>query len=855
MEDDITLNPSSVLLSCERCSGTGVRITDGHEQPCEACQGLGKVLRSHGHVVFWGLPLSMTAILERKTERLIRGGVNLVMFGIGVAGLIAFGYEIFQEFWNQTFAFRDLLTSRSPKMFVFWISLVCDAYIVYRLEEESRLKKWVTPWTKEARIPLSLFQEVMRLPVAKKQELSTMMTPLAVRAVEQAWLLAHRMGASEVRPLHLLIALTQFRDVQLVFTRLSLTGPILEPKLQSAIRREQIPSSSDVVLSSQLHDVLLLAYEEAARTRQPRVDVTELLIATYQPSAIVSEIFEDLGITTDAFRNVVAWINFHKQFRRRAHEQHLLSRRKPKSHMNRAMTARPTPLLDRVGRDLTRWAAAGAFFPLVGRDKQIEELLRVFSEHSGNVLLIGDSGVGKSALVEGLAELMAAEHVPNVLQDKRLVELNMGALLGAGAHVEAAVTSIIQEMVLAGNVVLHIDDVAHLLGAGSTASGSLDAAAMLQQELTRGRIQVIATTTRQDYAKFLQNNEAFLRRFQIVEVPEMEDADAIQVVEAHSAIYEHRHHVFFSYQAIEAAVKLSRRYVHDRYLPDKALRIAEETAVFVAQSSRPDRVVTADDVASIISERTHVRVTRVAQEEQQLLLHLEEKIHERIVGQEDAVRMVAESLRRARAELRDIKRPIVNLLFLGPTGVGKTELAKTTAEIYFGSETTMIRLDMSEFQDQASIHRLIGPPPGFSGASQGGELTDAVRKSPFALVLLDEFEKAHPEILNVFLQVMDDARLSDSSGRVVDFTNTMIIATSNAGTGVIQDSLKQGRTVEEIRQDLLNRELKRTFRPELLNRFDGIVVFKPLSLPEVEQIAGLLFDQVAVQMEAKGIFL
>jgi len=317
---------------------------------------------------------------------------------------------------------------------------------------------------------------------------------------------------------------------------------------------------------------------------------------------------------------------------------------------------------------------------------------------------------------------------------------------------------------------------------------------------------------------------------------------------------EHKYKVFFTYDAIEKSVRLSQRYVHDQFLPAKAVKVLEEAAI--AASARGARTwVTGEDVARVISDKTKVKITRITEEESVKLLNLEDRIHQRIVNQEEAVNLVASALKRARAELRDEKRPIVNLMFLGPTGVGKTELAKTVSEIYFGGEDKMIRVDMSEYQNQESINRLIGSPPGFRGGTAGGYLTDAVRKAPFSLVLLDEFEKAHPDILNLFLQVMDDGRLTDGAGRTIDFTNSIIIATSNAGTQEIQDGMRQGKSIEVIQEQLMSEVLKPYFRPELLNRFDSIVLFKPLSMDHVIQIARLMLNQVRKRLEQKGIIL
>ncbi len=360
---------------------------------------------------------------------------------------------------------------------------------------------------------------------------------------------------------------------------------------------------------------------------------------------------------------------------------------------------------------------------------------------------------------------------------------------------------------------------------------------------------MIATTTPQAYAAAIERS-VLGRVFQKVDILEPDQNDALQVLESKVGAIEYENNVMFTFEALEKAVQLSDRYMHESFLPKKAIGVAREVALEVARSKGQNASVTGEDVAHVVSQKTNIPLTNVKEEEKDKLLNLEKHMHERMVGQEEAVKSVAAALRRARTNLKSDARPIATFLFLGPTGVGKTELAKTIAETYFGSETSMVRADMSEYQDTQSIHRLIGAP----GSDQGGLLTEAVRKNPFSIVLLDEFEKASPEILNLFLQVFDDGRLTDAAGRTIDFTNAILIATSNAGSQYIQDAVAKGEQLETIKTTLIEEELKTTYRPELLNRFDGVIVFKPLSQEEVGQIARLMMNQVAKRLEPKGIF-
>lgn len=408
---------------------------------------------------------------------------------------------------------------------------------------------------------------------------------------------------------------------------------------------------------------------------------------------------------------------------------------------------------------------------------------------------------------------------------------------------------IMSEIVRAGNVILFIPNIHNMIGVRTT-EGELDISEVLADALKKNLFIVIATSITGEYRKYIENKSlgGFLQK---VEINEPDKNATIQILEANVMSIEGREHIYFSYASLAKAFDLSTRYISERFLPDKAINLLQEVAIYVKNKRGRQTIVQADDVAAIIAEKTSIPVTKITEQEGEKLLKLEDEIHRRIVDQDEAVKMVASALRRARTELRDLKRPIVNLLFLGPTGVGKTELAKTVAEVYFGDENKMARLDMSEYQTAESIYRLIGTPD----SKESGQLTEQIRRNPFTLLLLDEIEKAHSDILNVFLQVMDDGRLTDALGRTIDFTNVILIGTSNAGTDFIQEEMQNGTSVAEIQNRLVRERLKNYFRPEFLNRFDGVIVFKPLGKVEIKQIAQLLLNKLAKQMIEKGITL
>jgi ATP-dependent Clp protease ATP-binding subunit ClpC len=550
---------------------------------------------------------------------------------------------------------------------------------------------------------------------------------------------------------------------------------------------------------------------------------------------IISEILYDIEIDKDKIYNVISWFNINDKLVEGYRSYRKMARFKPGTNMDRAYTAVATPALNNFSHDLTIAAKWGKLEFCVAREKEI----------------VGQPGVGKDTIIDGIAQLMVKEDVPEMFKDKRLVELDVARLVSGATPSEAQSRMLIavDEIIRAGNIVLYVDNIENIFGITSGGEESFDLAEVLAQAVEKRNFYCIATVTNANYVKFIETTPLG-RSLAKIEVNEPVGNQAIQIIESKIAYFEGKYKVYFSYSAIEQVIAMSNKYIHDSYLPKKAIEILELVAVKVAKSKGQESIVTKDDIAEVISDLTHIPVTKIGEAESKNLLKLEELIHGRMINQEVAVKMVAASLRRARAQLREGKRPIANFLFLGPTGVGKTELAKTVSDIYFGDEKFMIRLDMSEFQHPDSVKKMIGDESGIVGY-----LTEAVRKSPFSLVLLDEFEKAHPNILNLFLQVMDDGRLTDGQGRTIDFTNSIIIATSNAGANYIQEEIFKGTDMNTIKTVLINEHLNKVMRPELINRFDGVIVFEPLSMENVVLVAKLMINGVRKILEAKGINL
>ena len=587
-----------------------------------------------------------------------------------------------------------------------------------------------------------------------------------------------------------------------------------------------------------------------------------------------------------------------------------------------------TPTLDEFGSNLTQMAIDNKLDPVVGRAKEIERVIQILGRRTkNNPVLIGEPGVGKTAIAEGLASRIASKDIPDILEDKRVVTLDIGLLVAGTKYrgeFEERLKKIMDEIRSAGNVILVIDEVHTLIGAGA-AEGAIDAANILKPALARGELQCIGATTLDEYRKHIERDAALERRFQPVMVGEPSVDETIEILYGLRDRYEAHHKLKISDEALVAAAKLSDRYISDRFLPDKAIDLMDEAGsrVRLINSQLPpaakeldkelrqilkekddavrsqdfdragelrDRemeikaeirtiaqtksngasgdgvepVVTEEDIAHIVASWTGVPVNKLTESESEKLLHMEDTLHQRLIGQEDAVKAVSRAIRRARVGLKNPTRPIASFVFSGPTGVGKTELAKSLASYFFGSEEAMIRLDMSEYMERHTVSKLIGSPPGYVGYNEGGQLTEAVRRRPYTVVLFDEIEKAHPDVFNMLLQILEDGRLTDAKGRTVDFKNTLLILTSNIGSKVIEkggsgigfDFAEDANESQYNRiRSLVNEELKNYFRPEFLNRLDEIIVFRQLNKLEVTQIAEIMLKEVFGRLTEKGIVL
>lgn len=726
---------------------------------------------------------------------------------------------------------------------------------------------------------------------------------------------AQRFNHNYIGTEHILLGLV--REPDGVGSRI-LTGLSVElSKVRSAVEfiigRGERPSPSDIGLTPRAKKVIELAVDEARRLSHHYIGTEHLIIGIMREGeGVAAGVLESLGVTLDKVRSETTRI---------------LNLNVSQGQSSSRSSTR-TPTLDQLGIDLTQAARNDKLDPIIGRSKEIQRVIQILSRRTkNNPVLIGPPGVGKTAIVEALAQHVNNGNVPDTLANKRVVTLDMGTLVAGTKYrgeFEERLKKVVEEIKSSGTCILFIDEMHTMVGAGA-AEGAVDAANILKPSLARGELQCIGATTLDDYRKYVERDPALERRFQPVNVEEPSTEETIEILRGIKVKYEEHHHVTIEDGALHAAATLASRFIADRYLPDKAIDLVDEAGSRVRirtsstplpikeaskvletvrkekdeaiagqqyeyaaelrdrevklsekldgikeqwQQSDPDEhpKVTSEEIAEVVSMWTGLPVTSLAVEETERLLHMEDAIHNRIIGQEEATVAVSKAVRRARAGLKDPRRPIGSFLFLGPTGVGKTELVRALSQFMFGSEDSMIRLDMSEFMERHTVARLVGSPPGYVGYEDGGQLTDAVRRRTYSCILFDEIEKAHPEVFNILLQIFDDGHLADAKGRKVDFRNTIIVMTSNIGSDLIRKDTNLGfsvktdeaKTREQSHKrmtDKVMEEVKRFFRPEFLNRLDGQVVFHALGRDHIVQIVDLMLNEVRKPMLEKGLSL
>ena len=747
-------------------------------------------------------------------------------------------------------------------------------------------------------------------------------TPRAEEALRLAQEAAEEMGHGYVGTEHILLGLMREEDgiAHRVMREYGMTEDMICTVLERSVGKGLSGAAPSQGLTPRAKSAVELAVSEAMRMGAGYIGTEHLLLGLLREgSNMAIRVLDTVGIDPKKmYSSVVQKIN---EGPRAAANNNM-----PVSHREEGKKGKT---LAEFSRDLTESARQGKLDPVIGREKEIQRVIQILSRRTkNNPVLIGEPGVGKTAIAEGLAQRIAAADVPEELLDKRVLSLDLSGMVAGTKYrgeFEERIKKTIDEVKKAGNVILFIDELHTIVGAGS-AEGAVDAANIIKPALGRGEIQVIGATTLNEYRKYIEKDAALERRFQPVQVGEPSREASLEILKGLREKYEQHHKLHITDEALEAAVNLSARYINDRFLPDKAIDLMDEAASRVRmeaeelspelksleekinalvkdkeaaiaaqdyekaaqlrdieknyrdqvelerekrkKNSAQHRPVTEEDIAAVVSGWTGIPVTRLTEDEGERLLHMEDTLHKRVVGQDEAVKAVARAIRRGRVGLKDPKRPIGSFLFLGPTGVGKTELCKSLAEAMFGDENAMIRIDMSEYMERHTVSRLIGSPPGYVGHDEGGQLTEKVRRKPYSVVLFDEIEKAHEDVWNVLLQILDDGRITDSQGRTVDFKNTVIVMTSNIGAKALtaagaklgfsseeRGSDPDAETAFQRAKDTVMAELRQTFRPEFLNRIDDIIVFRALTQEDIQEVARRMLNTVSARMETMGIHL
>ena len=735
--------------------------------------------------------------------------------------------------------------------------------------------------------------------------------------VESAKSFGHKIVGTE----HLLLGLLKEKDgiAAKVLNKLGVTEDILESKIVEIEGKNDI-GTSDVTLSPRSKQILELSGAFANKLKTNYIGTEHILLALAQEG-------EGLGMRILASLNIDSRDIAESIIEMMGIDNYSIEPKKSNKSVATSENSTSSKLLDKYGRNLTECAKQDKIDPVIGRKKEIERIIQILSRRTkNNPVLIGDPGVGKTAIAEGLAIDIAEGRVPDTLKDKILYTLDMGSLLAGAKYrgeFEERIKQVIDEVIKKGNIILFIDEMHTIIGAGATGEGSIDASNILKPCLARGEIQVIGATTIDEYRKHVEKDSGLERRFQSVLIEEPTKEDTIEILKGLRDKYEAHHKVKITDESIKAAVDLSVRYITDRFLPDKAIDLIDEAASKVRlkentptkdikdleekinnikkekeesvrgqnfekaaklrdeqrkaqeeldsvrnswnKSYKHANVVDEETIAEVVGSWTGIPVSRMMEEETERLLKLEDILHERVIGQDQAIKSICTAIRRARAGLKDPNRPIGSFLFLGPTGVGKTELSKALAEAEFGDENQIVRIDMSEYMEKHSVSRLIGSPPGYVGYDEGGQLTEKVRRHPYSVVLFDEIEKAHPDVFNILLQILDDGRLTDSKGRTVDFKNTILIMTSNVGAKTIKkqktlgfgtpDKDKKERDEYDKMKENIMSELKKQFRPEFLNRIDDIIVFHSLNKEDISQIVKLMCKTLVKRLDEMTIKL
>ncbi len=802
-----------------------------------------------GYFLYFKKQIDRTEIFWRRIGNQILAITDFLSLVLGVLGVGSLVWWVWSYNPMDISEYFYFWQHKNIYILFFWIGIISFSFFYYKTQRvEEKKYKIKTLKRKNASLPnnwneLKNYKNLVNVADSLGEQV--------FKLLEDSYLLARKWGHKETTTLHLFASLLKNSEVLALFVRLNTNLDKLTEKIKNQLEKQKLGGQGEAKFSPEVKKSLVEAFREAYQLKQNSLIPLNLIDYCVAEDKILYEILWDLEVTLDKIRNVKSWFRTDQEIRSTLEKFKKMARFKPKTAMNKAYTAVATPNLNKISYDLTLAAKWGRLGICVSREKEINNIFNILKTKNNSVILTGTPGSGKRTTVYGIARLMVKEEVPEFMEDKRLLELDAARLIsGANAsQAEARLLRILDEIAKAGNIILYIENINQIIGITSGKEGSMDLSEVLSSALEKKALYCIASVDNDNYGQYVENSSLgnIMSR---VKIAEPTGNQAIRIVESKMGRFEYKYKVFFTYSSIEQAVKLSERYIHYKYLPEKAIDVLERTAIRVSRlnTDKKRAVCNKHEVAQTVKEITEIPVDEIKEDEGEKLINLEKEIHKYMINQNEAVDVIANSLRRARTNLREGKKTIANFLFLGPTGVGKTELAKTVARVYFGKKEYMTRVDMSEYQHEDSVSKMIGD------GQKKGYLTEAVRANPFSLILLDEFEKAHPKIFNLFLQVMDDGRLTDGSGRTIDFTSSILIATSNIASNYIQKEVGAGTKMESIKEEIINNRLSQKMRPELINRFDDVIIFKPLSLKHVARIAELTLQSTAKMLEEKGIF-
>jgi ATP-dependent Clp protease ATP-binding subunit ClpA len=825
-------------VPCSTCGGTGVLRNESAMLQCMECQGsCGWLETSTGQRLIYPLPPTVSPGKESKIPHIAGyalAGIGSVLTLTSLTSLLITSWPTLSRvFWQPD----------KPMALVFGMSgLITMAAIAV-------VERWQTSSYSLHELP----DAIAELPKGSVHSLAPYMNSRVVSLLNQAAAVTLQSGRQQIDDIHLLTALFEETRIQMMLARLELDPLVVAETLHKGLGKEA-SRISRASFSSAVCARLYRGYQEAIAHDFPYIDLEDIVLA-YLPSQDdqpdeYTKFLNDFGITRQSFSTIATWYA-QEQEERRAWEFWLeRGRIRPKNYMNRGWTALPTPFLDQFSTDLTLLASYGKVTSGQSRRQEVEEALTTLAGSTiRNVLFVGEPGSGTDTILTALATRMLEESVPDTMKDRRFISVDLARLLTTGENAQAHVQHMLDEVHNAGNIILAIPEI-HALA--DSAQAQLDGSSILANALKQNDLQIVSTATFADYHRYVEQNSLLKSQLHVIELHPLSVEETIRVLEGEAGNLEAKHDLRFSYPALETAAQLAEQYLTEDVAPAGAQKLLEKAAQLAL--GKQTGWVNKDAVKAAVESLAHVPVTVAQGAEAEKLLNLENLLHQRVIGQSIAVHAVAEALRRARTGLSTSKRPVGSFLFVGPTGVGKTELAKALCAVYFQPENNMIRFDMSEYQEPRSIYKLIGAPADAGQTVEGGELTQAVREHPFSLLLFDEIEKAHPDVLNLFLQILDDGRVTENTGRTVNMTTCIIIATSNAGSSTISQLIKANTALEQLTPQIMQ-ILEQQFKPEFLNRFDGVIPFEPLGMKELQGIAALMIKEIQAKATAQGITL